>query len=100
MLGTIDELQSSESSAQLTAKRAERELRDERETRTRLEREMEGWKALRIERGSVRNGVSGHLGLSAAGSDAGDVRSRRGSMLLSGELPHRQLRKVSGQSFL
>ena len=44
LLVTIDELQSCDSTAQLAAKRAERELRDERENRMRLERELEGWK--------------------------------------------------------
>ena len=52
LLQTIDELQSSDSQSQLTAKRAERELREEREKALRLERELEGWKGLRVERGS------------------------------------------------
>lgn len=97
LLSTIEELQGSDSSAQLVAKRAERELREERETRLRLERELEGWKGLRMERGSVRNGLAGQL---AVGSDAGDARSRRGSSIGIDALPHRQLRKISGQSFL
>ena len=41
---TIDELQSSDSSNQLSARRAERELREEKERALRLERELEGWK--------------------------------------------------------
>jgi myosin protein heavy chain len=57
LLHTIDELQSSDSSNQLQAKRAERELREERERALRLERELEGWKALRMERGSVNGSV-------------------------------------------
>lgn len=52
LLSTIDELQTSDSTNQLTAKRAERELRETRENALRLERELEGWKALRVERGS------------------------------------------------
>lgn len=52
LLGTIDELQMSDSTNQLTAKRAERELREARENSLRLERELEGWKSLRFERGS------------------------------------------------
>jgi myosin protein heavy chain len=52
LLSTIDELQTSDSTAQLTAKRAERELREARENSLRLERELEGWKGLRLERGS------------------------------------------------
>lgn len=56
LLKTIDELQSSDSTNQLSARRAERELREEREKALRLERELEGWKALRVEKGgnSVR----------------------------------------------
>lgn len=53
LLQTIDELQASDSSAQLTAKRAERELREEREKSLRLERELETHRGLRVERGSV-----------------------------------------------
>jgi len=47
LLKTIDELQSSDSTNQLAAKRAERELREEKERALRLERELEGWKSLR-----------------------------------------------------
>jgi myosin protein heavy chain len=81
LLSTIDDLQSSDSAAQLAAKRAERELREEREKSLRLEREVEGWKGLRVERRSA-------LGVPGAGSDAGDARSRRGSSigLLMGEM--------------
>jgi len=75
LLSTIDELQASDSSNQLAAKRAERELREERENRLRLERELEGWKGLRIERGSVHRSAT-----LVALSDA-DVRSRRGSSI-------------------
>ena len=58
LLGTIDELQASESDHQLSARRAERELREEREKARRLERELEGWKNLRMEKGgSVRIGT-------------------------------------------
>jgi myosin protein heavy chain len=75
LLATIDELQSSDSTSQLAAKRAERELREEKEKTLRLERELEGWKNLRVERRSA-------LGVPA--SDAGgnaDNRSRRGSSI-------------------
>ncbi|CAI6340832.1 unnamed protein product [Periconia digitata] len=73
LLSTIDELQSSDSNNQLAAKRAERELREEREKSVRLERELDGLKNLRLERRSV-------LSLQG-GSEAGDIvnRSRRGS---------------------
>lgn len=101
LLSTIEELQGSDSTAQLSAKRAERELRDERESRLRLERELEGWKGLRMERGSVRGSVrGGFAGQFGVGSDAGDSMSRRGSSIGLEGLPHRQLRKISGQSFL
>lgn len=77
LLSTIDELQSSDSAAQLAAKRAERELREEREKCLRMERELEGWKGLRVERRSA-------LGVPGAGSDIGigeRVGSRRGSAM-------------------
>ena len=41
LLKTIDELQSSESQEKLSARRAERELREEKEKALRLERELE-----------------------------------------------------------
>ena len=108
LLGTIDELQSSDSANQLAAKRAERELREERERCLRVERELEGWKNLRMERGSHRAGNGGNLAL-LGGSEAGDLRSRRGSSIglimdkekvgvVDGDAPppYRQLRKSSG----
>jgi myosin protein heavy chain len=56
LLKAIDELQASESTNQLTARRAERELREEKEKTLRLERELDGWKHLRLEKGSVNGG--------------------------------------------
>lgn len=53
LLQNIEELQQSDSETQLQARRAERELREERENALRLERELEGWKVLRAERGSA-----------------------------------------------
>ncbi|KAI9657430.1 MAG: hypothetical protein M1821_003112 [Bathelium mastoideum] len=102
LLANIDELQQTESAAQLAAKRSERELREEREKGLRLERELEGWKGLRMERESVRR--SGTL---VPLSDA-DVRSRRGSLMVPREregsavptMEAGQGRKVSGNSFL
>ena len=105
LLSTIDELQSSDSGNQLAAKRAERELREEREKSVKLERELENHKNMRVERRS-QLGVPG-----IAASDAGDVRSRRGSSigLLMGEMGEAApgerkygsfrsgLRRVSGQ---
>ena len=58
LLATIDELQADASNDQLAARRAERDLREEREERLRLERELEGWKSLRVER-SVLSGSGG-----------------------------------------
>lgn len=78
LLQTIDELQSADSDAQLQARRAERELREEREKALRLERELEGWKALRMERGT---GVHRSGTLAALG----EMGSRRTSM----EIPQR-----------
>ena len=68
LLQTIDELQGSDSSAQLAAKRAERELREEREKSLRLERELDAARTTR---------ESGRRSALAALSDAGG--SRRGS---------------------
>jgi myosin heavy chain 9/10/11/14 len=59
LLKTIEELQASESDNQLTARRAEREMREEKEKAARLERELEGWKNLRMEKGSINGSVSG-----------------------------------------
>lgn len=69
LLATIEELQSSESDNQLSARRAERELREEKEKTLRLERELQGWKNLRNEKGS--------------GSVMGSVRSRMGPWRVS-----------------
>ncbi|KAL1609471.1 class II myosin [Nothophoma quercina] len=105
LLSTIDELQSSDSGNQLAAKRAERELREEREKSVKLEREVENYRNMRVERRS-QLGVPG-----IANSDAGDARSRRGSSigLLMGEMGEAApgekkygsfrsgLRRVSGQ---
>lgn len=52
LLKTIDELQASESSIQLTARRAERELREEKEKALRLERELDSWKNMASSSGS------------------------------------------------
>jgi len=88
LLATIDDLQTSDSAAQLASKRAERLLAEEREKCLRVERELEGWKGLRMERGSFRGGTPGleppsrrvSIGHKRIGSDVG--------------------RKVSGGSFL
>lgn len=58
LLQTIDELQAEDSKNQLAARRAERDLREEREMKLKLERELEGWKGLRVERGQLLAGGS------------------------------------------
>ncbi|QIW94525.1 hypothetical protein AMS68_000043 [Peltaster fructicola] len=78
LLHTIDELQASDSSAQLTAKRAERELREEKEKSLRLERELESWRGVRGERGSI-----GRAGTLAVLSDHGGASRRASSMAQS-----------------
>ncbi|KAK4561321.1 class II myosin [Recurvomyces mirabilis] len=76
LLSNIEELQQSDSSSQLATKRAERELREEREKTLRLEREVDTLRAVNREReASVRR--SGTL---AALSDNGGG-SRRGSSI-------------------
>ena len=98
LLTTIDELQSSDSQSQLQAKRAEREVREEREKVLRLERELEGWKGLRLERGS--GGGLNRSGTMAALSEmaAGERRaSRVGSREESGpEMPQRKPSNTKG----
>jgi myosin heavy chain 9/10/11/14 len=74
LLKSIEELDSAKSENQFQARRAERELREERDKVLRLEREMEGWKALRIERGTA----SGRLSL--VGPSLNDGGSNRGSI--------------------
>ncbi|RXG50249.1 hypothetical protein VDGE_01900 [Verticillium dahliae] len=56
LLQTIEELQSAESAIELAARRAERELREEKERALRLEREAEGLRSMRMEMGSVMGG--------------------------------------------
>lgn len=73
LLQTIDELQASDSTSQLTAKRAERELREEKEKSLRLERELEG----------LRGGLRGSVARServAALSDYGGGSRRASSV--------------------
>jgi len=72
LLSTIEELQTSDSAAQLATKRAERDLREQTERALRLEREVEGWKGLRFDRSpTVRSGT---LRVPSYGSS---VRGRR-----------------------
>ena len=76
LLKTIDELQASESSVQLTARRAERELREERDKALRLERELEGWKSMSM---SSTGSVSGGGGGGSIASFAGGSMRRAGT---------------------
>lgn len=75
LLTTIDELQQSDSANHLSAKRAERLLQEEREKGLRLERELEGWKGLRMERSTSLRRRSGMYN----GGAASETDSRRGS---------------------
>lgn len=61
LLKTIDELQASESANQLSTRRAERELREEKERTLRLERELDGAKSIKggsSAAGSIRSRAS------------------------------------------
>ncbi|KAK5112740.1 hypothetical protein LTR62_003838 [Meristemomyces frigidus] len=69
LLTNIEELQQTDSASQLATKRAERELREEREKTLRLEREVDTLRAAR------------RSGTLAALSDAGGGGSRRGSSI-------------------
>lgn len=80
LLQDIDELQADEAKNQLAAKRAERDLREEKEKALRLERELEGWKALRMERSSSRMATMRGSG-SEWGSVGAGVEGRRDSGL-------------------
>ena len=83
LLSTIDELQASESTSQLSARRAERELREEKERVTRLERELEGWKAARGEKGSNYGSAGRRSGWRASGEGEGlgiEVPQRKSSL--------------------
>lgn len=70
LLQTVDELQAEEAKSQLSARRAERDLREERDKGLRLERELEGWKGLRTERGATAEGRGSEWGGSMRGNQA------------------------------
>ena len=81
LLSTIDELQASESTSQPSARRAERELRGEKERAARLERELEAWKAARVEKGSNFGSVGRRSGWRESGEGLGiDVPQRKSSL--------------------
>ena len=77
LLQTVDELQAEEAKSQLSAKRAERDLREEKEKGLRLERELEGWKGLRMERGTGGKSGSSEWGGSMSGKH-GERRDESG----------------------
>ena len=88
LLSTVDEVQAEEARSQLAARRAERDLREEREKGLRLERELEGWKGLRMERNSAAK---------ASGSEwSGSGRSHRATEDDSGEGLHRMQSTTKG----
>jgi len=69
LLQNIEELQQVDTETQLQARRAERELREVREKVLYLERELEGRKAMRVER-NPNIGRSPMAALSDAGGSA------------------------------
>jgi myosin protein heavy chain len=88
LLRTIEELQQSEGEHELAARRAERELREEKERAAQLEKELEAWKA-RMEKASVAGSVYGggsvrdrHVGWApgAATEDGVRVPQRKSSL--------------------
>ena len=87
LLQTIDELQAEDAKSQLAAKRAERDLREEKEKGLRLERELEGWKGLRTERAK---------GLSSASEWGGSVRGHSARGSASGDTLQRMLSDSKG----
>lgn len=79
LLKTIDELQSSESDNQLSARRAERELREEKEKSLRLERELDGWKTLRNDKGGAYGSARSRHAWASEG-DGVNVPERKSSI--------------------
>lgn len=73
LLQYIDELQAEETRSQLAAKRAERDLREEKEKGLRLERELEGWKGLRMERSGGREWGTGDIRGTGSRRESGNL---------------------------
>ncbi|KAL8732834.1 MAG: hypothetical protein Q9166_002435 [cf. Caloplaca sp. 2 TL-2023] len=96
LLQTIDELQAEEASTQLAARRAERDLREEKEKALRLERELEGWKGLRMEKGGGLGKVGSEWSGSLRGTPRGGAGSRVGSSAALGEGVRRQMSDSKG----
>lgn len=82
LLKTIDDLQASESTNQLTARRAERELREQKERALRLERELDGWKGLKGGSASTVGSLRSRMGpwREADDDSVGDAEPRKSSM--------------------
>ena len=85
LLATIDELQSSDSTNQLSARRAERELREEKEKALRLEREVEilktrGGQATSQKWPRAIGSRAGTPGLGEYSEDGLDIPKRKSSM--------------------
>ncbi|KAE8386333.1 myosin tail [Aspergillus alliaceus] len=84
LLRNIEQLQHNDTDTQFQVRRVERELREEKEKSLRLERELQGWKSLRVERGR------GHVTFN-------DVGSRKGSSgVSSGAIPQRMPSNTKG----
>ena len=64
----------------MQARRAERDLRQEKEKALRLERELEGWKGLRVERGLLFNGDGSRRGSESGGGNGSRRVSLAGSV--------------------
>lgn len=103
LLTTVDELQAEEARSQLAARRAERDLREEKEKALRLERELEGWKGLRMERVVKNGGISGgapstngtHLRALAA-TNGNRISSGSGSGGANGAVGNRRVSESKG----
>lgn len=104
LLQMVDELQAEEARSQLVARRAERDLREEKEKALRLERELEGWKGLRMERGGKVGqgggwgGSGSEWGVSARGLANGHgngSRNRSGSGTGGGGAEEGENRRMS-----
>lgn len=105
LLKMVDELQAEEARSQLAARRAERDLREEKEKALRLERELEGWKGLRVERGWKAGGGGGSWGGSGgdwggslrglANGNGNGSRNRSGSGTGGGEGEEGENRRMS-----
>lgn len=110
LLQMVDELQAEEARSQLVARRAERDLREEKEKALRLERELEGWKGLRMERGGKAGGGGGWGGNNGgewggstrglANGNGNGIRNRSGSGIADGVEVGENRRMSDSKGFL